>query len=55
MNLAVFDIDGTLVDSYPVEDELFVRTFEELFGVTGIDDEAIHVDAPDGLFDPDLR
>lgn len=37
MDLAVFDIDGTLIDSTGLDDALYVRAFREAFGIEGID------------------
>jgi phosphoglycolate phosphatase-like HAD superfamily hydrolase len=36
--LAIFDIDGTLVDSNAVDSVCFVRSIEEEFGIADIDD-----------------
>jgi len=57
MNLAIFDIDGTLIDSTAVDHECFVDTFEAAFGIsaTGIDwrDYPHHTDR--GLTEEFLR
>ncbi len=37
MDLAVFDIDGTLIDSTGLDDALYVQAFREAFGIVGID------------------
>ncbi len=39
MNLAVFDIDGTLVQTAGLDDELYLRSFAEVFGIAGIEDD----------------
>lgn len=39
MNLAIFDIDGTLVDTNQVDGECFVRAVELEFGVTSVNEE----------------
>lgn len=33
MNLVVFDIDGTITDSVKVDDECFIKTYADLFGL----------------------
>jgi len=37
MNLAIFDIDGTLIDSNAVDNECFLATFEVAFGIPAAD------------------
>jgi len=39
MNLIIFDIDGTLVDSVVTDDQCFIRAFADLYGIdlSGID------------------
>jgi phosphoglycolate phosphatase-like HAD superfamily hydrolase len=37
MNLVIFDIDGTLVESVRIDSDCFVRAFEEAFAIRGID------------------
>lgn len=37
MKLVIFDLDGTLTRTNPVDDLCFPRAFEETLGVTGID------------------
>lgn len=39
MDLAVFDIDGTLIDSTGLDDALYVQAFREALGVEGIDED----------------
>jgi phosphoglycolate phosphatase-like HAD superfamily hydrolase len=39
MNLAIFDIDGTLAATNRVDGECFVRAVEMTFGVTSVDEE----------------
>ncbi len=57
MKLAIFDIDGTLIDSNAVDHECFVDTFETAFGISaaGIDwrDYPHHTDR--GLTEEFLR
>ena len=36
-NLAVFDVDGTLVESYALDGECFIAAFEEAHGIAGVD------------------
>jgi hypothetical protein len=36
MNLAVFDIDGTLTESNEIDDVCYVRAFGDVFGIQGI-------------------
>lgn len=36
MNLAVFDIDGTLTASFALDEACFVQAFADVFGLTGI-------------------
>ena len=42
MQLAVFDIDGTLLDSAPYDDVLFARSIELVFGISRIDCDWSH-------------
>ena len=42
MNLAVFDIDGTLANTNQVDAICYVRALELEFGLTGIDDDWSH-------------
>ena len=42
MQLAVFDIDGTLLDSAPYDDVLFTRSIELVFGISDIDGDWSH-------------
>ncbi len=37
MNLAIFDIDGTLVDSNAIDHECFIETFDSEFGLRATD------------------
>jgi len=34
MHLVMFDIDGTLTETMKVDEECFVRSFKDVFGVT---------------------
>lgn len=36
MHLVVFDIDGTLTDTNAVDERVFLKTFEKLYGLTGL-------------------
>lgn len=36
MDLVIFDIDGTLLDTSPVDDACFVRAVEDVFGIVGV-------------------
>lgn len=36
MNLAIFDIDGTLTESNEIDDACFVQAFQDNFGIQGI-------------------
>jgi phosphoglycolate phosphatase-like HAD superfamily hydrolase len=42
MHLVMFDIDGTLTETMKVDEECFVRSFENVFGFTGIDTDWSH-------------
>ena len=42
--LAVFDIDGTLVQSLAVDEACFVRAFAEVLGIEDIDTDWAHYD-----------
>jgi phosphoglycolate phosphatase-like HAD superfamily hydrolase len=49
MKLAIFDVDGTLVNIHKIEEDCFVRTFAEEFGIVRINcnwSEYIHVTEP---------
>ena len=37
MHLVMFDIDGTLTETMKVDEECFVRSFEDVFGFVNID------------------
>src|SRR5437773_2833277 len=37
MHLVMFDIDGTLTETMKVDEECFVRSFNDVFGLTDID------------------
>jgi beta-phosphoglucomutase-like phosphatase (HAD superfamily) len=36
MNLAIFDIDGTLTESVAVDEACFVQAFRDVFGIKWI-------------------
>jgi phosphoglycolate phosphatase-like HAD superfamily hydrolase len=38
----MFDIDGTLTETMKVDEECFVRSFKDVFGITGIDTDWSH-------------
>jgi len=42
MQLVMFDIDGTLMETMKVDGECFVRSFAEVFGFTDIDSDWSH-------------
>ena len=42
MQLVMFDIDGTLTETMKVDEESFVRSFAEVFGITDIDADWSH-------------
>lgn len=42
MNLAVFDIDGTLTDTNQVDALCYVQAMEQEFGLAGVDDDWSH-------------
>src|SRR5437868_13860625 len=42
MHLVMFDIDGTLTETMKVDEECFVRSFNDVFGITGIDTDWSH-------------
>jgi len=42
MRLVMFDIDGTLTETMKVDEERFVRSFAEVFGLTDIDADWSH-------------
>jgi phosphoglycolate phosphatase-like HAD superfamily hydrolase len=37
MHLVMFDVDGTLTETMKVDEECFVRSFKDMFGLTDID------------------
>ena len=43
-NLAVFDVDGTLVQSYALDGECFVAACDEALGIADIDSDWAHYD-----------
>ncbi len=42
MHLVMFDIDGTLTETMKVDEECFVRSFEDVFGFADIDPDWSH-------------
>src|SRR5260370_6326115 len=42
MHLVMFDIDGTLTESMKVDEECFVRSFKDVFGIADIDTDWSH-------------
>jgi len=42
MHLVMFDIDGTLTETMKVDEECFVRSFEDIFGFADIDTDWSH-------------
>jgi phosphoglycolate phosphatase-like HAD superfamily hydrolase len=42
MHLVMFDIDGTLTETMKVDEECFVRSFKDVFGLTDIDTDWSH-------------
>ena len=42
MHLVMFDIDGTLTETMKVDEECFVRSFEDVFGFANIDTDWSH-------------
>src|SRR5512132_2251800 len=42
MHLVMFDIDGTLAETMKVDEECFVRSFKDVFGLTDIDTDWSH-------------
>ena len=42
MHLVMFDIDGTLTETMNVDEECFVRSFEDVFGFVNIDTDWSH-------------
>src|SRR4029077_4215652 len=42
MQLVMFDIDGTLTETKKVDEECFVRSFKDVFGLTDIDTDWSH-------------
>ena len=42
MHLVMFDIDGTLTETMKVDEECFVRSFEDVFGFADIDTDWSH-------------
>src|SRR5258707_4913952 len=42
MHLVMFDIDGTLTETMKVDEECFVRSFEDVFGFTDVDTDGSH-------------
>src|SRR6184192_4715457 len=42
MHLVMFDIDGTLIETMKVDEECFVRSFNDVFGLTDIDTDWSH-------------
>jgi phosphoglycolate phosphatase-like HAD superfamily hydrolase len=42
MHLVMFDIDGTLTETMKVDEECFVRSFEDVFGFVNIDTDWSH-------------
>ena len=42
MHLVIFDIDGTLTETMKVDEECFVRSFNDVFGFDDIDTDWSH-------------
>ena len=42
MHLVIFDIDGTLTETMKVDEDCFVRSFKDVFGLTDIDTDWSH-------------
>jgi phosphoglycolate phosphatase-like HAD superfamily hydrolase len=42
MHLVIFDIDGTLTETMKVDEECFIRSFKDVFGITNIDADWSH-------------
>ena len=42
MHLVMFDIDGTLTETLKVDEECFVRSFKDVFGLADIDTDWSH-------------
>jgi phosphoglycolate phosphatase-like HAD superfamily hydrolase len=42
MHLVMFDIDGTLTETVKVDEECYVRSFKDVFGLTDIDTDWSH-------------
>jgi hypothetical protein len=42
MHLVMFDIDGTLTETMKVDEECFIRSFKDVFGITDIDTDWSH-------------
>jgi phosphoglycolate phosphatase-like HAD superfamily hydrolase len=42
MHLVMFDIDGTLTETMNVDEESFIRSFKDVFGITDIDTDWSH-------------
>jgi phosphoglycolate phosphatase-like HAD superfamily hydrolase len=42
MHLVMFDIDGTLTETTKIDEECFVRSFKDVFGLTDIDTDWSH-------------
>ncbi|HEX4697275.1 MAG TPA: HAD family hydrolase [Candidatus Udaeobacter sp.] len=49
----MFDIDGTLTETMKVDEQCFVRSFNDVFGLTGIDSDWSHYSrtTDSGIFD----
>jgi phosphoglycolate phosphatase-like HAD superfamily hydrolase len=55
MKLAVFDIDGTLVQTTRVDDSCFVRAFRDVFGIEDIDTDWSHYEScTDAVIVPEI-
>src|SRR6476620_4351257 len=42
MHLVIFDVDGTLTETMKIDEECFVRSFNDVFGLTDIDTDWSH-------------
>ncbi len=42
--LAIFDVDGTLVQSYELDGECFVAAFHDAFGIAEVDTDWVRYD-----------
>jgi phosphoglycolate phosphatase-like HAD superfamily hydrolase len=52
MHLVMFDVDGTLTETMKVDEQCFVRSFKDVFGLVDIDTDWSHYSRPtdSGIF-----